>query len=951
MRPARSLFLFLLLPMAAGLIALSAVRGWYETRPVTGLTLGGETGDVRIVDVVSGSPAFRAGLAAGQRVLAISGQPVQTRLLARDLLERVPPGESVGLVVLDDGMPRSVTLETGRDRRLVPERVTATFVALVFLLGAVAVMLRPGAAAAVPVYAAWCLAGALLLGVTWTFRGTAVDWALYWVDRAARLAFPALWIHLVIALRRRGSRLRRWAPVLYAPPAALLLAEIHVVGLGGAFRAADPLRLVELLQSRIELAWIASGMLVGALLLVSATRSIRLRDRARAHWLIAGALLGVGPFVLVALVPRLVAGIDVPWGFAGLAFLALVPLTYTGAVLEYRLMDLALFVRRAVELLAALALSVVLFLGLARAGQLIVAPIFDPPGLIPVLIAALVTAALSPAIRAGTRALVGRLYYRRRYSFRRALRRVARDLNAERNLPELVRVIETRVTEALDAGVCRLLLVDGSGALAPPSGTHERTDVLPPGTRQRLAAGDTVTLAVVPDAPVTLPTLHRSGVQVLVPLRVEQRLIAVLAVGPRRGHRLLDSDDLDLLRSVCAHAAAAVAGAQHLAELERQVELVRRLQQRTEALIESSPMGMAVVDGALRVRHWNRALERLLDVAGHEALDRRLDEVFPPGLMAETRQAMDRARREGGARAYHVRVPDGDGDDRLINLSVAPLETGASDDALLLTLDDVTERVRLEQQLIQQDRLASVGLLAAGVAHEVNTPLTGISSYAQMLLDETAPDDPRRPLLERIVRQAERASSIARGLLSISRAGASPRKDEVREPVPLGELIEETIGLLGHQVNRAGAQVTTEIEPGRLVAWADRSRLQQVLMNLLLNALDAVEPGGRVTVRAGASRNGSSPDGGGIFIEVVDDGQGIAETIRDRIFDPFFTTKGPGRGTGLGLAISYSIVREHGGTLTADSTEGRGTTMRVELPDAGSAFREGLEAVGGGRAG
>ncbi len=950
MRVERSLFLFLLLPVAAGLIALSAVRGWYETRPITGLALSGETGDVLIVDIVPGSPAARAGLKPGQRVIAISGQPIQSRLLARDLIERTPAGRSIGMVVLEDGMPRSVTLETGVDRRLQPERVAATLVALVFLLGAAAVTLRPGPAPAGPVYAAWCLAGAMLLGVTWSSRGTLADWSLFWVDRAARLVFPALWIHLVFSLRRSTSRLRQWAPVLYAPAAALLLVEIHVAGLGGAFRADDPLRFIELLQSRIELGWIAAGLAFGAAMLIPASRSIRLRDRARAHWLITGAVLGVGPFLLLSVMPRMLFGIDLPWGFVGLAFLAVVPMTYTGAVLEYRLMDLALFARRAIEIATALALSLFLFLGLVRAGEFMLAPIFDPPGLLPVLLAALVTAALAPAIREGTRTLIGRLYYRRRFSFRRALRRVARDLNAQRDLPELVRVIELRVTEALDAGICRLLLVSDGGRLVDPVGREEVADVLPPGARLRLESGEAVTLAVVPDAPSHLPSLHGRGVQLLVPLRVEERLIGVLAAGPRRGHRLLDSDDLDLLRSVCAHAAAAVAGAQHLAELQRQVQLVRRLQQRTAALIESSPMGMAVVDGEGCVRHWNRALERLLGIAGQDALDRRLAEVFPAGLMAEAETAMRRARREGGARVFQVRVPDEAGDDRLINLSVAPLESGADDDALLLTLDDVTERVRLEQQLIQQDRLASVGLLAAGVAHEVNTPLTGISSYAQMLLEETPPEDPRRSLLERIVHQAERASSIARGLLSISRAGASPRSGDVRESIQLDELIGETVGLLGHQITRSGAQVITEVEEGRLVAWGDRSRLQQVLMNLLLNALDAIEPGGTVRVHAGLRRNGAE-DVGRIFIDVTDDGAGIAEEIRDRIFDPFFTTKKPGRGTGLGLAISYSIVREHGGTLSAESAPGRGTTMRIELPDAGPASREGLEVVRGGRAG
>jgi hypothetical protein len=227
-------------------------------------------------------------------------------------------------------------------------------------------------------------------------------------------------------------------------------------------------------------------------------------------------------------------------------------------------------------------------------------------------------------------------------------------------------------------------------------------------------------------------------------------------------------------------------------------------------------------------------------------------------------------------------------------------------------------------------------MLAAGVAHEVNTPLTGISSFAQILLEETADDDPRRPLLEKIVQQADRASGIARGLLRLSRPKAVT--DLHLGPVDLGELIDETIGLLSHQVRQAGATVLTACERPRIVTLGDRSRLQQVVLNLLLNALDAVRPGGHVRVRIG--------DGPGerVFFEVEDDGVGIPDSVKARIFDPFFTTKKPGQGTGLGLSISYAIVQEHQGTLLAESEAGRGTVMRVVLPAARAAAVPGSRA-------
>jgi signal transduction histidine kinase len=261
-------------------------------------------------------------------------------------------------------------------------------------------------------------------------------------------------------------------------------------------------------------------------------------------------------------------------------------------------------------------------------------------------------------------------------------------------------------------------------------------------------------------------------------------------------------------------------------------------------------------------------------------------------------------------------------------LTVGPLQ-GESQAGVLLTLDEVTEQVQMEERLIQQDRLASVGMLAAGVAHEVNTPLTGISSFAQLLLEEAAPNSPQRSTLEKIVQQAGRAARIARDLLRLSRPVAAVGELS-SSPVVLSELVEETLGLLMPQIRRAGVVIEREWNPSLAPAWGDRSRLQQVLMNLVLNALDAVGESGTIQVRliAEGARH--------VALEVVDDGPGIPDAVRSRIFDPFFTTKKAGAGTGLGLSISYAIVREHGGVLSAESRPGGGTTMRVVLPAAAS---------------
>ncbi len=924
MRALKIIHLLLLVGIVA-VLAISASRSWREIKPWTGLELVADGNVARVARVVPGSPAQNAGLEPGDLVLEIGGAPLRSQLVADSLLAGLEPGRPVGLRILRFGQSGSVRLPAAAVVEWHWDRVVASIVGLLFCLGGIAVLLRPRGGSADSVYAAWCLAGALVLGVSWSARAELLDWLLYWADRSARLFFPALWIHFILVLRGVGHKQRRWLPAVYAVPVALLAVEIHLIGLNGALRAGDPLGLVNLLQSRVELAWFSGGLLAGLGLLVPALmHGGRIAERAQARWMFVGVALGILPFVAISGLPQLLSGGEPSWSWVALPFLLLVPLTFTGAVLEYRLMDLALFGRRVLQSGAMLAMTAVLFLGLLSLARWIVPLFMSPAGRVPELIAGVVTAALIPAVRAGVRDLVGRVYYRRRYNFRRALERVARELNAEQDLPRLAEVLQQRIGEALDASPVRLLLME-TGIVRPIDPlTRRPVAARVEGTlRARLEAGEVVALADVTDAPSLLPTLHMSGVQVLVPLRVEQQMIALLAVGSRGRGGLLDSDDLDLLHSVANHAAAAVAGALHLSRLKKQVTLVQRLQLRTEALIEGSPIGIALVDREGLVRHWNSALSALLQIDAEDALDRSYIDLFPPALAEQLRSALYTIARP--QRLFRLRIEAQPEVVKLVNLTMSPLGGLDGVDGLLVTLDDVTDQAMMEERLIQQDRLASVGMLAAGVAHEVNTPLTGISSYAQILIEETPEGDPRRELLEKLVKQSHRASQIARGLLSISREGGDSSEMTVG-PVDLHELAEETVGLLGAQIRQAGVHVICEGSGTPVLALGDRSRLQQVVMNLLLNATDAVLPPGKIVLRTWFERDGMAR------LEVQDDGAGIPEEIRNRIFDPFFTTKEVGSGTGLGLSISYAIVREHAGTLVADSEPGKGTRMRVLLP-------------------
>ena len=228
--------------------------------------------------------------------------------------------------------------------------------------------------------------------------------------------------------------------------------------------------------------------------------------------------------------------------------------------------------------------------------------------------------------------------------------------------------------------------------------------------------------------------------------------------------------------------------------------------------------------------------------------------------------------------------------------------------------------MRLEDQVAQAEKLSSIGMLAAGVAHEVNTPLAVISSQTQMLRKMVPSGDPKDVVLEKIIKQTFRASGIVNHLLKFSRTTGTEF-----EETDLNKALGETLMLLDHVLNAGRVTVESHFSSEPLLIHGNNGRMQQVFMNLILNARDAMPEGGQLSI---STRQKNST----VFIEVADSGIGIANRDLRKIYDPFFTTKSGSRGTGLGLAVSYGIIREHSGTVQVKSEPGQGTTFHLAFP-------------------
>jgi PAS domain S-box-containing protein len=370
---------------------------------------------------------------------------------------------------------------------------------------------------------------------------------------------------------------------------------------------------------------------------------------------------------------------------------------------------------------------------------------------------------------------------------------------------------------------------------------------------------------------------------------------------------------------------AQVEEVERLAVLRLTGEVQQR-EQFTRSVVESLSEGVVALDREGRITAWNRAMEARYDVAAAEVLGRKFLECFPNYYREGVAEPLERVLR-GESEGVRLEAVDHETlrKGRVVqNLTASLLRRGGQPAGVVLLIQDITERVALERSARQAEKLAALGTLAAGLAHELNNPIGIVSSRIELMLMDAEGEPLPREVLEdlRVLhRHAQRVARIAQGLLSFARQSSGQRV-----PVDLNHLVEETLLLAEKQVARDGILVTRALAPHLPLIMGDGNALQQVVLNLLTNARDALHGRGEISIETALVPERP----GAVRLVVRDTGPGIPPDSLPKIFDPFFTTKPDG--TGLGLSISYGIVRDHQGTVDVHSRPGQGTTFVLTFP-------------------
>jgi PAS domain S-box-containing protein len=941
-----------LLTLATLALLVLAFLNLHEERqfqqPDDGIWWREVSGGLQVQKVLPDMPGQRAGIQAGDILTGVSDSvsaSVTGVSRVPDLehaLYRTGPYGQIYYAITRDGIP----LET--PVKLIPVAVDRSLqlglrvIGLIYLIIGFYVLFRRWGAPRATHFYLFCLASFALYALKYTGQFDGLDWTVFWTNVVAESLQPALFLHFALSFpeERFKNRRRRWLlPLIYAPGVGLLALWLWSI----TTREATGLLLHQL--NRTATAYDALFYIgAAALFLLSYRRAQSPLLRQQLKWVTRGTLLAVVPFTLYSAL--FLFDFNPPWLLTNLAGLSLVflPLTFSWAIVRYRLMDTDLIFKRGVAYTLATGLLLGVYFGVIALIAVLVhhglpqgvqewglgisfvafAMIFDP-------------------LKRRIQGWVDRAFDRHRYDYRKALVEFGSGLSSETDLQALLKSIVEQLPRTLLVARVAIFLTGDSGELHLAA-SHGLPPELQSAKHLALAfldfdhASDHSHIFLEnAQAALHLPEDQQRTAALLdlnyyLPCRVgtgepsegknAARTLAVIGLGRTLGGDFLSSEDVELLGSLASYIGIALQNASLYARLEEKIVEFERLKEFNENIVESINVGILAIDLDDRIESWNAQMEAMYAMSRAEALGQALRAVFP----SEFIEALEGFRAEQGVHhLYKFPLTTRAGEQRITNIAIAPL---LSRDFVsvgrIILVDDITERVTLETQLTQADKLSSIGLLAAGVAHEINTPLAVISSYSQMLSKQLRGDARLSPVLDKITQQSFRAAEIANGLLNFSRTSTTEFRD-----TNLNQVIRDTLSLLEHQFKTARIEVDLDLAEQLPSIHGNPGKLQQVFLNLLLNAKDAMPGGGQLRVATAVN--------GHVEALISDSGSGIAPEHLKRIYDPFFTTKtmpkpGDRRGTGLGLSVSYGIIQEHAGKIHVESAVGAGTTFHLEFP-------------------
>jgi len=771
----------------------------------------------------------------------------------------------------------------------------------------------------------------LLLFSTYTFslvgRLNKIDWFFYWVDEIALLALPLSFIYLCILLGGEtinyADSMKKLKRISYIP-IALITGKIFLFlfGIFGILKINANYELIYKISEKIDLAYLLAGVAFGVFILgKSYIISVDISYRNQVKLILAGIGAGFGPFVLVG-IPYLIVGL--PTKALELSTLSqiFIPIAFTYSLLKYRLMDVDIIIKRGIIYTITTSLIILLYI----ASMMFSLYIFGKGSTASLLISATLSTILSfivfSPLRDRVKEIIDKKYYKDSYNYRETLTELTKTISSQTDILKLSKELIPMIAYTFQVIKIALYLRNKDVfELKGWAGLNDYSDSLSfeKNALDYLSRNNKIFLQETQGKrplPMGLNYFKDKGFKYIFPCIYKDKVNGLIVLGSKANGELLTSEDEDLMIYISRNLSISIEISQLVLELSKKAEELERLKDFNENLLESINVGIVSFNLSKEIVWSNSCFSNIVKKKSKEIIGKKLEEVLPERFI---KNVFDYFKSGFSQQFYKTFLRIGEAQ-LIVNVSLVNLKSNSEDSPVsILIIEDITSQSQMEEKLLHAQRLSSIGLLAAGVAHEVNTPLTGIASYAQILSKEIK-DKKAQDILKKIQEQAFRASKTISNLLSLTKRQSLPLI-----LVDLHEVISESIKLLKPHFKGRNIKIIKEFENKKYFIKGNEAKLQELIINLMLNAKDAMPEGGNITIKTWQENKE-------VYFSITDEGLGIDPSIQDKIFDPFFTTKPPGQGTGLGLSLCYTIVQEHGGNISFYSQKNKGTTFIINFP-------------------
>ncbi len=743
-----------------------------------------------------------------------------------------------------------------------------------------------------------------------------LDFIFLFLDTVCYIFFPAVLLQYAQQYPLRTKAFKNFSSnfrylLIYLAPLVFLLINLYFI-LQNLFKPDPEILITAINHFRslaqkyfalyVFLAWI--GIVISSLTLILK------KKQKRYFYPLGGITLSLIALLLLNFSPQAFAGNTGLSVLLGMFFLPFLPLSLVYFLSPKRVTDIENIIKKtlSVSSLFIFIFGVYLFLGLNIEQNKLL-------GIFWSIAAILMAGLLFKPLESTIQKFFEKLFYRQTFNFKRKLKELESSISAQRDLSSL----SQNFLEIINRG---FQLQDSSLLI------HYKSTLfysMPDRTRLMLTRAfhgalenqEHLIFLSEQEFETKYPRDHaamppKKFFQFL-PLKIADRLVGIVAMSRKTNHTYLTVEDWELMSSISSPLALSVENAFLYSRLETQLKELNLLKEFNENIIENINLGIMVVSRLNQVQTWNYFMEDRFQIKRENALRRKAPLVLGKGFWSKIHTEQDGTHT---LRNIQVQIPNAES---IYDVYISPLKNEyGSISGRIFVFEDVTEKNKIQNQLITSEKMASLGLLSAGIAHEINTPLTGISSYCQFLLDNPNGKE-NQELVVKMQDQVLRVNKIIRTLLDFSR-----QKGQQPVPINLNKVIDESLALVEHKLKKKS--ITFKKETEFLKSFHGfPTRLQQLFINLFINAIDAIDSEGWISISGEESADE-------IIVRFKDNGRGIRDKNLEKIFDPFFTTKEIGKGTGLGLAIVYNIVKEHFGNIQVHSKIDHGTTFIITFP-------------------